>query len=280
MSNLTNAHDNVRTPLKVGIAGLGAIGSSIAQALTAGIDGMTLHAVGVRNAAKAADRLRDLNIVTNIRTGPELANSSDVVVECAPAAAFREIVEPAVEAGRTVLAVSVGALLSHPDLVERARETGARIHVPSGAILGLDVLRAAAVGTIESVTMVTRKPPSGLQGVDFLERQGIDVMTLSEPTRVFEGNAADGARHFPANVNVAAAVGLAGIGPQQTTLEVWVDPTIDRNMHTVEVEADAVRFKVSIENVPSLENPRTGRVVAPSVIASLRRLVDPLVVGT
>ena len=114
----------------------------------------------------------------------------------------------------------------------------------------------------------------------YLQRQGIDLGGLAEPLKVFEGPARAAAEAFPANVNVAAALALAGIGPDRTTVELWADPGVARNTHTVEVEADSARFRMSIEGVPSAENPRTGRLTPLSVIATLRRLVSPLQVGT
>jgi aspartate dehydrogenase len=128
--------------------------------------------------------------------------------------------------------------------------------------------------------MVTRKPPRGLLGAPYLEKNGIDISGLSEPKRVFAGTAREAARGFPANVNVAAALALAGIGPDRTTIEIWADPTVTRNVHRIEVEAEAARFSMQIENVPTEENPRTGRLTALSVIAALRKLVAPLAVGT
>jgi aspartate dehydrogenase len=107
----------------------------------------------------------------------------------------------------------------------------------------------------------------------------ISVAELKEPLKIFDGSAREGARGFPANVNVAAALSLAGIGPDKTQLEIWADPTVKRNTHRIDVDADTVRFSMTIENVPS-ENPRTGRVVALSVVAQLRGLVSELKVGT
>ena len=153
-----------------------------------------------------------------------LAALADVVVECAPAAVFREVAEPALRAGRIFMPVSVGQLLEQGDLIDLAERTGARIIVPTGALLGLDAVRAAAEGEIRSITMVTRKPPKGLAGAPYLERHGIDLEGLRTPLKVFEGSARDGARGFPANVNVAAALSLAGIGPERTRLEIWADP--------------------------------------------------------
>jgi len=175
--------------------------------------------------------------------------------------------------------VSAGALLDHPGLVERARRRGARILVPSGAILGLDAVRAAAEGEIASVTMITRKPPAGLAGAPYLADNEISLEGLEAPLKVFEGSAREGARGFPANLNVAAALSLAGIGPERTRLEIWADPGLSRNSHRIRVEADSARFEMSIENEPSDDNPRTGRITALSVIACLRALAAPLVVG-
>jgi aspartate dehydrogenase len=152
--------------------------------------------------------------------------------------------------------------------------------VPSGAIVGLDALRGVGEDTIHEVRMITRKPPSGLAGAPHLENNGISVANLSEPLKVFEGSAEEGARGFPANVNVAAAVGLAGVGAALTKLEIWADPGVTRNLHEIHVRAKAANFRLFIENVPSVENPKTGRLVAMSVMATLRRLTSPLVVGT
>lgn len=178
------------------------------------------------------------------------------------------------------MALSAGALLDRMDLVELARERGGRIIVPSGALLGLDAVRAAAAGSVGSVTMITRKPPAGLAGAPLVVERNIALDGLAEPLLLFSGPAAEAVRHFPANVNVAAALALAGIGPRRTRVEVWADPTIDRNTHTIRVDSDSARLEMTIANVPTTANPRTGRIVAQSVMAALRRLVDPLVVGS
>ncbi len=127
--------------------------------------------------------------------------------------------------------------------------------------------------------MITRKPPGGLAGAPYLEANGISVDNLSEAKQVFKGTARAGAAGFPANVNVAAALSLAGIGPDRTMMEIWADPGVERNCHRIEVDADSARFTLMIENIPS-ENPRTGRITALSVLAALRKLRAPLRVGT
>ena len=265
----------------VAIAGLGTVGLEVARRIDAGeLDGLALSAVSARDHARARDRMCDFHSPAEVVAAGDLAGRADIVVECAPAAVFREIAEPVVRAGRTLVAISAGALLDHADLVETARATGAQIVVPSGAVMGLDAVRGAAESGIASVTMITRKPPGGLAGAPYLVDHDIDVAGLDAPLKVFEGSAREGARGFPANVNVAAALGLAGVGPERTRLEIWADPGVTRNIHDIRLEAETVRFQLRIENVPSPENPRTGRSVAPSVIATLRRFVAPLVVGS
>ena len=263
----------------VAIGGLGAIGLKLARALDAGVEGLRLVAVAARDPAKAESHLRGFRDPPCVVALDRLADA-DIVVEAAPAAVFESIALAAIEAGRVFVPASVGALLPRMHLVERARETGARIVVPTGALLGLDAVRAAAEGYVESVTIESRKPPRGLAGAPYLVQHGIEVSGITAPKRVFEGNAFDAAAGFPANVNVAAALALAGIGPARTRVEIWADPGIDRNTHTIRVEADSARFTMTIENVPSEENPRTGQITALSMLACLRGLVATLKVGT
>ena len=264
----------------VAIGGFGAIGRVVARRLDQGIDDLTLTAVAARDTARAAAAMAGFARRVPVVPLGELCEHADVVVECAPAAVLRELTEPALRNGRTVMVLSCGALLDNFDLVELARRHGGRILVPTGALLGLDAVTAAAEGGISSVRMITRKPPGGLMGAPYLEANNIGIAGLAEPKRVFSGTAREAARGFPANVNVAAALSLAGIGPDRTTVEIWADPTVTRNIHRIEVEADAARLSMQIENVPSVENPRTGRLTALSVIAALKKLSSPLAIGT
>ena len=264
----------------VAVGGLGAIGLKVAQAVDAGIDGLRLAAVSARDAERASARLRDLDISAPVIPLEDLAESADIVVECVPAAEFDRIAQPAIEAGRTFIPLSVGALLDRGVLIDRAGETGATIIVPSGAILGLDALKAASEGVVHAVTHIMRKPPGSLVGAPYLERNGISLDSLVEPLLIFKGPAREGARNFPANANVSAAVSLAGIGPDRTVLEIWADPGLNRNTHKVVVEAESARFSVEAESLPDPGNPRTGLLTPLSVIATLRGLGATLRVGT
>jgi len=264
----------------VGIAGLGAIGRRVAEALDARIDGLTLVAVSARDAAKAEKTVSAFSTPVAIVPPGELAAMADVIVECLPPDRFDDVAVPAVEAGRIFMPLSISALLERSALVDRATQTGARIIVPSGAILGLDAIKAMAEGTLTSVIHVTRKPPGSLAGAPYLEQNNISIEGLSEPLLIFKGSVLEGAKHFPKNVNVSVAVSLAGLGPEKTMLEVWADPSLERNTHKVVAESDIARISMEIEGMPAPDNPRTGLITPYSVIATLRGLVSTLRVGT
>jgi aspartate dehydrogenase len=264
---------------RIAIAGLGTIGRTLARHLAHGVPGLVLTGAAARDRSKAEAWLAEQEIDCPILPLASLPDHADLVVEAAPADILEAICRPMLSAGKRVMVLSAGALLPKPDLVDLARQTGGQIIVPTGALLGLDAVTAAAEGSITSVRLTTRKPPNGLSGAPYLAANGISVEGLTGPKRVFSGSARDAAAGFPANVNVAAALSLAGIGPDRTMVEVWADPNVMRNCHTIEVEADSARFALQIENVPS-ENPKTGQITALSALAALRKLHAPMRVGT
>lgn len=265
---------------KIGIAGLGAIGRALAERLHRGdIAGVTLVGVASGDRTKAAGYLKSIGCNAPVLPIEELAQAADFVVECAPSVVFREIAVPVLSAGKRLMALSAGQILVNDDLIALAKKHGGQIVVPTGALIGFDAVTAAAEGNIHSVVMITRKPVKGLLGAPYLVKNNIDIANLKEPLRIFSGTARDAAIGFPENVNVAAALSLAGIGADRTTIEIWADPALTRNTHRVVVEADSARFEMSIQNVPS-ENPKTGRITALSAIAALRKLHAPLRVGT
>jgi aspartate dehydrogenase len=270
---------NSGSKARVAVAGLGAIGESVVRALDRGIDGLVLTAVSAQNAAKHRAWLDELKSSPEMLPIEQLAEVADIVVECAPSKLVRAIVAPVVTRGKTAIVLSVGALLDNEDLIGLAKDNGGQIVVPTGALIGLDAVTAAAEGTIHSVRLVTRKPLKGLAGAPHLVENNIAIDGLTEPLRVFEGSAREAAKGFPANLNVGVALSLAGIGPDLTRVEIWADPTVTRNTHRIEVDSDSARFSMSIENIPS-ENPKTGRITALSVIACLRKQRASLRIGT
>jgi aspartate dehydrogenase len=265
---------------RVAIAGYGAIGRELTRRIARGIDGIELTAIGARDRERVEADLRSHGITARIDAIDALEPYADLVVEAAPAALLPAIAEPFLRAGKEVIVLSAGALLDHPHLVELARTCGGTITVPSGALLGLDAVGACAEAEISSVRMTTRKPVAGLVGAPALEQSGIELgPDLDRPLRVFAGTAREAARGFPANLNVAVALALAGVGPDRTEVEIWVDPAVTRNTHTIVVQSDVADLTMTIENVPS-ENPRTGRITALSVVRLLRKRGAPLRVGS
>jgi len=266
------------SPLRIGIAGFGAIGRAIAARIDAGVPGLTLSALGVRDVdrARAAYRFAQPPVYTDI---DHLVDHCDVVVECAPAALLPRIAEPMLKAGKKVLILSSSALLLNEQLIDVAREHGGQIVIATGALLGLDAVTAAAEGKINDVRIISRKPPKGFEGAPYVVKNNIDLAAIEEPTLIYTGTAREAATGFPANLNVAVSLSLAGIGPDRTILEIWADPTVTRNIHRIEVDSDEAKLNMEIQNIPS-ENPKTGRITALSAVAALRKMVAPLRVGT
>ncbi len=269
-------------PLRIGVAGLGAIGGSLVRALveTAWPE-VVLVGAADETPAGAAKRLATLGLAdVPAMDLADLIEACDLVVEAAPAAAFRSVAEPVLASDRILLAMSVGALLENWDLVEQAKARGGLILAPSGALAGLDAVRAAAaLGGFESVTLVSRKPPAGLAGATYLAAQGIDLTGLEAPLRVFTGDAREAARAFPANANVAAALALAGPGPEQVAVEIWADPGVSRNIHMVELRCSLGEITTVVCAKPTAENPRSSRIAIASALAVLRRITARVQVG-
>ncbi len=267
--------------LRLGIAGLGTIGLAVARRVDAGEAGdMVVSAVSARDEQRAAANVSAFAHVPDVVPIAEIGAHCDVVLECAPRPVFDELAVSAISNGCIFIPLSVGALLDRPDMVEQARATGAKIIVPTGALIGLDAVKAIAQGTVASITMVTRKPPRGLKGAPHIAATGVDLDSVSEPLKVFSGTAREAAKGFPANVNVAAALGLAGVGPDRTMVEIWADPTVTHNTHSITAKSDSSDFTMTIQNIPTEENPPTGKITALSALATLQRLTSPLVVGT
>ncbi len=263
---------------RVGLVGYGAVGSDVAQLVKdgqagdAGIVGVLVREPGRYAAATERHGFPFLSVLDEL-----LALQPDLVVEAGGHDAFRQNVPAILSAGVDVLSLSVGALAepaTYDAVCEAARRGGTRLRVASGAIAGLDAVSAAAVGGLDRVVHTVRKPPATLLDPD----AAASVMAGGEPAEIFAGSAREAALRFPANVNVMAAVSLAGVGLDRTEARVVADPAVNRNIHEVLVEGAFGRLSIRIENQPS-ENPKTGRIVAMSVVRALRAHGEPIVVG-
>jgi aspartate dehydrogenase len=263
----------------IGIVGCGAIGRALVTAVASGKLAVRIAGVTSRTEKNARDFLAAFASAPPYLSLGELIASADLIVEAAGGSAVEPLAEQVFAAGKDLMVISVGALLEHPEIMERSRQSGCRLYVPSGAIAGLDGIKSACMGAVSHVTMTTRKPPNGLEGAPHLVRSGISLAGLKEEKEVFAGTAREACKGFPANVNVSAAVSLAGIGPDKTRIRIIAVPGLQRNCHDIEIEGEFGRLHVHIENVPS-ENPKTGKLTALSIIRSVQDVVDPVRIGT
>jgi len=256
--------------VKVGLIGFGAIAKRLTFLLQPEDD---IHLVGALVVNR--DKWREPGVNVCFAVEELLAAGPEVVVEAGGHAALRAHGPDVLRAGVDLILVSVGALADpecERSIVDAARVGNSRAVVASGAIGALDALASAAVGGLSQVTHTTRKPARALLAAE-------EVRELSGPRELFRGSAREGVLLFPESVNVAAAVSLAGIGLDRTELCVVADPALERNTHEVVAVGAFGELRFSIENVPTAENPKTGQIVAMSVLHCLRRRNAPLAIG-
>jgi aspartate dehydrogenase len=262
----------------IGIVGCGAIGKALVRAVEDGKLLVRVAGVTSRTEKSAREFLAGIKNPPPYLALDELIGVSDLVVEAAGGEVVAELAKKVFAAGKDLMVISVGALLDHPEVMAESRRSGCRLYVPSGAIAGLDGIKSACVGAITHVTHTTRKPPLGLEGAPYLVERGISLVGLREEKEVFSGSAREACRGFPANVNVTAAVSLAGIGPDKTRVRILAVPGLPRNCHDIDIEGEFGKLHVHIENVPS-ENPKTGKLTALSIIRAVQDVVDTVRIG-
>jgi aspartate dehydrogenase len=255
--------------LKIGIVGCGTIGSAIARAVEGGKIPALLAGLHNRTPARAKALAESLSPSPPVLDLLRLVCSSDLVAEAATPESLEQIVPACLQERKDIFVISVGGLLDHPEWFREAEIRGCTILLPSGAIAGLDGVRGAAIGRIDSVTITTRKPPRGLAGAPYVVERNLNLETLSQETLIFEGTAREACRGFPSNVNVSAALSLAGVGPDKTRVRIVAVPGGAFNQHRIEVRGEFGRLMVEVENVPSATNPRSGLLSIYSSIATL-----------
>ncbi len=252
---------------KIGLIGLGAIGRPVALALAAGsLPGLGLAGILTRTQPDGFGEHW-------VKSLPELLNQSPaLIVEAAGGEAFSELVPECLSAGIDVIAVSIAAM-AQPEVEERVNKAmaqgGGRLHVASGAIGGLDAIRAALELGLDSVELIQRKPLSAFSD-QTLDADKAHVMS--------SGSAREAAIAFPRNSNIAAAVAMAGIGFDKTVVTVMADPAVTSNQAELKVQGAFGRLSLTIENRPSAENPRTAALAGQSVLAALRKMRADIIV--
>ena len=262
--------------LRLAVVGLGSIGADVVHAIRDGhVPGIELVAAAEPTASRTRDELLAANIPVYDRVQYFSWNQLDVVLEATSQSALRKIAPQVIREGVDLVILSAGATLDVeflPSLLDLADRSGSKIWFPSGALGALDVVRAASVGDIESITLTTTKHPTALSDAPHIEESKIDLSSISSPVEVFSGGPVAAVRGFPQNVNVAALLSLAAGNPKRVHVRVIADPKAPGNVHEVAVNGSFGKMILRLENKPSTTNPKTSALAAQSVVALLRQL--------
>ncbi len=258
--------------VKVGIAGVGAIGSAVARSLlNQGIEGFTLECISDPNAGNELG-------VANIDFDT-LLERCDLVIECLPANIVPKLASKAFLSNTDIIFISTAALLAYPQILKGLEQSQSRAYIPSGALCGIDGVRAMKEMGIISSVIASTKLPSGFNDAPYVVENGILLSGISSKTLIFEGNALEAAKGFPANINVAATLSLAGIGGSKTRVEIWADPEAKGNMHEITVKSKYSTLNAKIENMPDPANPKSSVLAAQSIIATIKNMSAALVIS-
>jgi len=266
--------------LKIGIIGCGAIGGAIANEIDKNFEETQLTAcwdVKEENMNRLSNGLKNKPAYLK---PVEMVQAVDFVVEAGGALAVAEILPLIVEHNKKLLVISVGGLVGQESFLQKIEAGRGELFIPSGALAGLDAIKALPKSEIESVTLTTTKPPRGIAGAPFFNENPIDLENLTEKTVIFEGTAGEAVSQFPKNINVAVALSLAGVGIKKTRVRILVDPNSEKNSHEICVKGTFGQITTRTENTPFPQNPKTSFLAALSVIASVKSLTSNIHVGT
>ena len=257
--------------VKIGIAGVGAIGSALARTLTSekGINNYVLDCISDPDAKSNFD-------VPNVDFDT-LMERCDLAIECLPASVVPALAEAAFKSNTHIIFISASAWLLYPQIADNYKNSQSRVYIPSGALCGLDGVRAIKELGITSAKIASTKPPLGFKGAPYIVENNIDLTDIKESTLLFEGNALEASKGFPANVNVAATLSLAGIGAEDTRVEIWADPQAVSNAHEIIIKSEYSTLTSKIENMPDPMNPKSSILAAQSIVATLRNMSSAIV---
>lgn len=267
--------------IRIGLIGCGAIGKSLMVMTQKRFDDVfeiTALCDLDQSKAKNLSKLLGCGKVMNLKT---LIRSCDLVVEAASAKVSFDVAHQALLKKRNVLVMSIGGILGREGkLFEIARRNKKRIFLPSGAICGLDGVKALALAGIDRLTLKTYKPPQALKGAAFIEKNKIDLDAIKKEKIIFSGTAQEAVASFPQNINVVAVLSIAASGLVVPRVEIYASPELKRNVHVIEVESKAARLLIRCENVPSPDNPKTSYLAILSAAAMLSGVSDGVRVGS
>ena len=269
--------------LKIGIVGCGAIGSSLAKEIMAHFRDYAilsgLYDIRTDKARLLSEKLTKTNRLS-LRSLDVLIKKSDLVIEASSAKSAWGILQRSIFSGRQVMVMSVGGIVGHlEDLLRLAKKYKTPVYLPSGAISGVDALKAAQIGKIKKVTLTTRKHPQAFKGVDYVISR-FNLTKLKKDKILFSGSAFEAVKYFPQNVNVAAILGLAGMGMSKTKVRIIASPGLKKNVHEILIESTAAKIFTRTENILHPQNPKTSFLAVLSAIATLKQILQPVKIGT
>lgn len=267
--------------MRVGLLGGGVIARLFLENRTGDVEVVAI--AGRSDASRGKALAREFGVPFVIGVGSLISARPEIVIEAASHDAVREHVEPLLSAGIAVIVLSGGALCDDAlrERLERAsKKHRAALYVPSGGVGGLDALKAACAAGVDEVSIAVTKPPAAWKGIPYVERMNIDLDRLGGPVTLFEGTAREGVPHFPANVNIAAVLSLAGIGFDRTRLKVVADPALRFNTHFITIRGKTGTIDLRFESVPSPDNPKTAMLACYSALAAFRQFSSPIRYGT
>ncbi|OGX14916.1 MAG: hypothetical protein A2166_03475 [Omnitrophica WOR_2 bacterium RBG_13_41_10] len=269
--------------LKIGIIGCGAIGSSLAKIIINEFSDKAqltiIYDLDLGKVKSLTDKLgKHIPVAPGVG---DLIKKVDLVIEATKPDAVYDIAKKVITASKDIIIMSVGGIIeSYKELEKLAYDNNARLFIPSGAVCGIDGLKAAGCGKINKVILTTTKPPSAFLGTPFALENKMDLKDLKEDIVIFEGDVFSAIILFPQNINVAATLAIAGIGPEKTVVRIVASPRAKRNMHEIEIESDSGKILTRTENVIHPDNPKTSYLAVLSATATLKQILKPIKVGT
>ena len=270
--------------LRIGIVGCGAIGTSLAKAIVSDFAPQAkLAALYDIDRNKVLVLVKKLKAESTViaRSLESLIKRSDLVIEAAAAKSCLAITSSALKKGRDIMIMSVGGIVAQvSQLKKQALKNQAKIYIPSGAVSGIDALKAASQKKIKKIILITRKNPKSFENLDYIKRKGIRLDKIKKDIILFSGNARQAIKFFPQNINIAATLSIAGVGQRRTQVKIIASPKVKRNIHEISIESDVAKISTRVENLLHPDNPKTSFLAVLAAIATLRQILEPIRIGT
>ncbi len=266
--------------IKIGLVGCGSIGGGVASYIDKKLSASAVvYALADQDAKAAVGLQKKLSLAPKVLDTVALVKEVDLVIETASVAAANFLLKKVITYRKDLIILSVGALINKASFLKEAAKKRIKIYVPSGAVPGIDCIGALSLGNIKKVILTTSKPPKGLIGTDYLKKERIDLTNLKKERVVFKGSVKEAVKHFPKNINVAAAISLAS-DFKKVEVCIKADPKLKRNVHNIVVDSEEAKLSIRVENIPSKINPKTSALAILSTQQLLKKIFSPFKIGS